>query len=43
MEYEFDPTKAEANLAKHGVSMSEGEGVLNGPLCRSMPDRNDGG
>ena len=38
MEYEFDPTKAEANLAKHGVPMSEGEGVLRDPLCLSMPD-----
>jgi uncharacterized protein len=38
MEYEFDPTKAESNLSKHGVAMSEGEGVLNDPLCRSMPD-----
>jgi uncharacterized protein len=38
MEYRFDPTKAASNLKKHGIEMSEGEGVLRDPLCLSVED-----
>jgi uncharacterized protein len=38
MEYVFDPGKAATNLKKHGLAMSEGEGVLRDPLCLSMED-----
>ena len=29
---EFDPDKDAANIVKHGLSLVEGEGVLNDPL-----------
>src|SRR3979411_979496 len=29
----FDPSKNAANLRKHGVSLSDGDGVLNDPLA----------
>jgi uncharacterized DUF497 family protein len=32
MSPEFDPKKNEANIAKHGVSLSEADGVLLDPL-----------
>ena len=32
---EFDPKKDAANLKKHGVSLSEGDRVLNDPLAQS--------
>jgi uncharacterized protein len=35
---EFDPTKNAANLAKHGVALTEGDGVLHDPLCRTRED-----
>ena len=35
---EFDPKKDVANLKKHGVSLSEGDGVLNDPLAVSVED-----
>jgi uncharacterized DUF497 family protein len=35
---EFDPDKNAANLAKHGVSLSEGDGVLNDPLALTVED-----
>jgi len=38
MAVEFDPTKDEINREKHGVSLSEGDGVLNDPLARTMED-----
>jgi uncharacterized protein len=36
---ELDPKKDEANLKKHGVSLSEGDGVLNDPLALTVEDR----
>ena len=38
MSPEFDPRKNEANLAKHGVSLSEGDGVLLDPLALTVED-----
>jgi hypothetical protein len=38
MEFEWDPEKAAANLAKHGVSFGEAEGVFADPLALEMPD-----
>jgi hypothetical protein len=35
---EFDPKKDAANLKKHGVSLSEGDGVLNDPLALTVED-----
>jgi uncharacterized DUF497 family protein len=34
----FDPNKNTANLRKHGVSLAEGDGVLNDPLCLTIED-----
>jgi uncharacterized DUF497 family protein len=36
---EFDPKKDAANLKKHGISLSEGDGVLNDPLALTIEDR----
>ena len=38
MPVEFDPKKDAANLKKHGVSLSEGDGVLNDPLALTIED-----
>lgn len=38
MSVEFDPKKDAANLRKHGVSLSEGDGVLNDPLALTVED-----
>jgi uncharacterized DUF497 family protein len=38
MSPEFDPKKNEANIAKHGVSLSEGDGVLLDPLAITVED-----
>ena len=38
MSAEFDPKKDAANLKKHGVSLSEGDGVLNDPLALTVED-----
>jgi uncharacterized DUF497 family protein len=35
---QFDPKKDAANLKKHGVSLSEGDGVLNDPLALTVED-----
>jgi uncharacterized DUF497 family protein len=35
---EFDPKKDAANLKRHGVSLSEGDGVLNDPLALTVED-----
>ena len=35
---EFDPKKDAANIRKHGVSLSEGDGVLNDPLALTVID-----
>jgi len=34
----FDPDKDAANIAKHGLSLVEGEGVLNDPLGLTIED-----
>ena len=34
----FDPNKNAANLKKHGVSLAEGDGVLDDPLALTMED-----
>jgi uncharacterized DUF497 family protein len=34
----FDPRKDAANLKKHGVSLSEGDGVLSDPLAITIED-----
>ncbi len=36
MALKFDPDKDAANIAKHGLSLVEGEGVLNDPLGLTM-------
>ena len=36
--FEWDPIKAEANLAKHGVSFEEAMTVFADPLARIFPD-----
>ena len=38
MSAEFDPKKDAENLKKHGVSLSEGDGVLNDPLAMTVED-----
>ena len=38
MAAEFDPKKNALNLRKHGVSLSEGDGVLNDPLAVTVED-----
>ena len=35
---DFDPKKDAANIKKHGVSLSEGDGVLNDPLALTVED-----
>jgi len=35
---EFDAKKDAANVKKHGVSLSEGDGVLNDPLAITVED-----
>jgi uncharacterized DUF497 family protein len=34
----FDPRKDAANVRKHGVSLLEGDGVLNDPLALTIED-----
>ncbi len=43
MAVEFDPEKNEINLRKHGVPLSEGDGVLNDPLALTMEDERSQG
>jgi uncharacterized protein len=38
MVVEFDPDKNAANIAKHGVSLAEGDGVLLDPLGITVED-----
>ena len=38
MESNFDPKKNAINLRKHGVSLAEGDGVLNDPLALTIED-----
>lgn len=39
MDSTFDPKKDAANLRKHGVSLVEGDGVLNDTLAITVEDR----
>ncbi len=36
--FEWDPKKAESNLAKHGVSFDEASSVFGDPLATSVAD-----
>lgn len=38
MPADFDAKKDATNLKKHGVSLSEGDGVLNDPLALTVED-----
>ena len=38
MQFEWDPEKAAANLAKHGVSFDEVRTVFGDPLATTVPD-----
>ena len=38
MPFEWDPTKAAANLKRHGVSFHEAAAVLADPLSTTFPD-----
>jgi uncharacterized protein len=38
MSSSFDPSKDAANRRKHGVSLAEGDGVLNDPLALTIED-----
>lgn len=38
MPVDFDPQKDAANVRKHGVSLAEGDGVLNDPLALTVED-----
>ena len=38
MSADFDPKKDAANIRKHGVSLSEGDGVLSDPLALTAED-----
>lgn len=39
----FDPDKDAANIVKHGLSLVEGEGVLNDPLGLTVEDESSAG
>jgi uncharacterized protein len=34
----FDPKKDTENIRKHGISLTEGDGVLNDPLASTVED-----
>jgi len=38
MEFEWDPAKAEANLAKHGIDFDDAIGVFDDPAVGTEPD-----
>ena len=38
MKFEWDPSKAAANLAKHGITFDEGATIFLDPLALSGPD-----
>jgi uncharacterized protein len=38
MAVEFDPKKNAANISKHGLSLSDGDGTLNDPLGLTVED-----
>jgi len=39
----FDPDKDATNIAKHGLSLVEGEGVLNNPFGLTIEDESSEG
>ncbi|MDA8108710.1 MAG: BrnT family toxin [Betaproteobacteria bacterium] len=39
MSASFDPKKNAANIKKHGVPLSEGDGVLSDPLALTVEDQ----
>ena len=39
----FDPNKDAANRKKHGISLTEGDGVLNDPLALTIEDSSSQG
>lgn len=39
MRFEYDPSKAVANLKKHGVSLADAVGVLQDPLALTIEDK----
>ena len=41
-EFEWDPTKASGNIAKHGVSFEDAMSVFLNPLALSRPDDGSG-
>lgn len=43
MAVEFDPKKNTSNLRKHGMPLTEGEGVLNDPLAITLEDTSSQG
>jgi uncharacterized protein len=43
MASKFDPDKDAANIAKHGLSLVEGEGVLSDPLGLTVEDESSQG
>ena len=43
MVVEFDPKKNAATLSKHGLSLSDGDGVLNDPLAVTLEDTSSRG
>jgi uncharacterized protein len=43
MSPEFDPRKNAVNIAKHGVSLSEGDGVLLDPFAITVEDESSEG
>lgn len=42
LQFEWDPAKAAANLAKHGVSFDEASTAFGDPLGRVVPDPRHG-
>ena len=38
-EFEWDPAKNDANLAKHGIDFPTAARVFDGPILRVAPDR----
>ena len=43
MEFEWDPVKSAANLAKHGVSFEEATSAFGDPLATTTPDPDHSG
>lgn len=41
-EFDWDPTKAESNRRKHGVTFEAAMGVFSGPLALSLLDNESG-